>query len=362
VSKTGLVDLSTDALTLPTPAMWDAMRNAEVGMASAGADESVLALERIAAAKTGKESAIFVPTGRMGNLLALLVHGRPGDQMLLDESSHVMCCEDASFAAIASLQARPVRSVDGALDPDDVERQITRRHYRHTPRTGLVVLENSFDAAGGTVITGEHMSAVSETAHRYDVPVHVDGSRIFNAACALGVSVADLAAPVDSVVFSLAKGLGAPFGALLCGSAAMTERARSHQRTIGAGSIHKLGIAAAAGIVALDTMVDRLADDHRRAGRLATALARLDGLYVDPGRVRTNIVMVDVSPSGATTDLVEPELRRRGVLCHPRDAVSIRLVTHRHIDDDDVDRATSAFRDSLHAVARPGGPATLRDA
>jgi threonine aldolase len=316
-------------------------------MASAEADESVRSLEARAADLLGKEAALLVPTGRMGNLLALLSHGQPGQQVLLHEHSHVMSCEDSVVAAAGSMLARPVAGTDGALDPEAIEREMTRRQYRHVPRTGLVVLENTFDAAGGTVLTREQTTAVCDVAHRNGVPVHLDGSRLFNAAVALGIPAKLLAAPLDSVVFSLNKGLSAPFGAILCGTDTFIEQAKFRREMLGAGSIHKLGIAAAAGLTALDLMVDRLADDHRRAASLAAQLCRLPGLVVDLDRVRTNIVMVDVSGSGHSGDVFEAELAARGVLGRVRDGNVIRLVTHRHIRDTHVRRAVSVFRQVL---------------
>jgi threonine aldolase len=346
-----LIDLSSDVLTTPTEAMWQAMRSAKLGMASAGTDSSVNTLEKMAAQITGKEAALFVVTGSLANLLALLTHANRGEQVILEEHTHNLRCEEWGIGAICGLLPRPIKGRNGALDPIDVEQAITMRHYSHLPPSGLVVLENAFDAAGGTVITPAQTEAVCEVAHRYGVPVHLDGSRIFNAAVALGVDVRALVETVDSVAFSLNKGLSAPVGAMLCGSRQFIEKARRHRRVLGAGSIHKSGIAAAAGIVALNTMIDRLAEDNRRARMLAEGLAQVEGVQIDLECVQTSTVMVDVTPSGCSGAAFQAELEKLGVRTNLRSSHVIRLITYRHIGDEEVKAVVEAFRQVAAAMA-----------
>jgi threonine aldolase len=339
-----MIDLSPDALTCPTPAMWAAMQDTHPGMASAGRDSAVNQLEALAAERMGKEAGLFVVTGRLANLLALLAHTQRGDQIILADYNHILWCEEWGLAAVAGLLARPINGNDGALQPAEIEAAITARHYRHMPHTGLVCIENSYDAAGGTIVTPEQTRAISAMTQHHGVPVHLDGSRVFNVAVALGVDVQQLVEPVDTVMFSLCKGLSAPMGSVLCGSRAFIERARRHLQVLGAGSLHKLGFAAAAGLVALETMVDRLAEDNRRARALAVALSAIEGITVDLGRVQTNMVLVDFSPTGDVAELYQTELLKLGVRTHLRSKQTLRLVTHRHISDADVSAAVEVFR------------------
>jgi threonine aldolase len=339
-----LIDLSSDAVTVPTETMWRAMESAPLGMASMGIDRSVNMLEELAAQLMGKEAAVFVATGTLANLLALLSHANRGDQVILNDYAHILWCEEWGIAEVCSLLPRPISGSGGSLDPVELEKAITQRHYSHVPRTGLVCLENTFDAGGGTIVTPAETRATCEVAHSHNVPVHLDGCRVFNAAVALGIDVGMLVEPVDSVMFSLCKGLSAPMGSLLCGSRAFVEKARHHRRVLGTGSIHKLGIAASAGLVALDTMVDRLSEDNRRARMLAEGLANVEGLQVDLERVQTNIVAVEVTASNCSGMVCQAELEKHGVRTHLRSSSVIRLVTHRHIGDVDVESAVEAFR------------------
>ena len=341
---TALIDLSTDVMTEPTEKMWHAMLEAKPGMASAGRDLSVNRLEQMAAQMMGKEAALFAATGSLANLLSLLAHADRGEQVILAEDTHILCCEEWGIATVCGLLPRPVRGIDGALEPGDVERAITQRHYRHLPPTGLVCIENSSDSTGGTIVTPAQTAQICATAQRHGVPIHLDGSRIFNAAIALGVDVRALVDPVDSVMFSISKGLSAPMGSLLCGSQNFVDQARHHLRVLGAGSLHKLGFAAAAGIVALETMIARLADDNRRARMLAEGLSEVQGLRIDLKRVQTNIVMVDVTDLGCSGEMCQAELEKRRVRTHLRSTSIIRLVTHRHIGDEEVGAAIAAFR------------------
>ena len=358
--KDTLIDLSSDVLTTPTEAMWQAMRSAKLGMASAGRDSSVNMLEEMAAQITGKEAALFVVTGSLSNLLALLTHANRGEQVILEECNHILRCEEWGIAAVCGLLPRPIKGRNGALDPIDVEQAITMRHYSHLLPTGLICLENAFDAAGGTVITPVQTESVGEVAHGHGVPVHLDGARVFNAAVALRVDVRALVEAVDSVAFSLNKGLSAPVGAMLCGSRQFVEKARRHRRVLGAGSIHKSGIAAAAGIVALNTMIDRLAADNRRARMLAEGLAQVEGVRVELERVQTNAVMVDVTPSGCSGEAFQAELEKRGVRTKLRSSNVIRLMTYRHIGDEEVKTAVEAFRQVTAATAeQTSGPAPI---
>lgn len=332
-----IVDLRSDVVSTPTEEMLEAMQKAHLGLASAGEDTSINILEELAAQKMGKEAALFVPTGTFGNLLASFTHTRRGEQIILEEYSHHLWSEEWGISTICGLLPRLLKGISGtALDPDDVERAITETRFLHLPPTGLVWLENTMCGAGGTIMTPQQTAAVCKVAHKYSIPVHLDGARIFNAAVALGIDVKDLVGPVDTVLFCLSKGLSAPIGSVLCGPRTFIEKAWRNRRVLGVGGIHKWGIAAAAGVVALNTMIDRLAEDHTRAKMLAEGISSVPGLEVDLLAVQTNIIMVDVSHSGLTGEEFLIQLEKHGVKATLRGGNVIRLVTHRLIKNEDV--------------------------
>jgi threonine aldolase len=302
--------------------MWEAMREAELGWASAGDDANVNELERSGAQLLDKEAAVFVPTCTMANLAALLAQGIPGQSVVVERSAHVMTSESLGVSEVAGLVPFPIDGERGRLDPGVVERAFRRSG------AALLCLENTHTRAGGTVTDAASTEALATVARKNGARTHLDGARLPNAAVALGVPLAALAAPVDTVALSLNKGLCAPFGALLAGDAPTIEAARRHVRRLGGGTIHKAGMLAAAGLAALD-LVDRLAEDHRRARALAGRL----GL----GAPETNIVLTELPASALL------ELATRDVLALAPDGARIRLVTHRGIDDDAVTRAAAAL-------------------
>jgi len=340
------IDLRSDTVTRPTASMREAMARAEVGDDVLGDDPTVRRLEETAARRLGKEAALFTPSGTMANAIAIRAHTQPGDVALMDRWSHSMTYEVGAPAALFGVLTRTFRSDRGVPDAADIEEQLTEETL-HTPRTALLVIENTHNRAGGAVIPLEMHRRLYTMARERHVRVHLDGARLFNAAVASGVPASDYAAQTDSVCFCLSKGLGCPVGSLLCGSAEFIERARRVRKQLG-GGMRQAGVLAACGLVALETMVDRLADDHRRARSLAHTLAGLPGVTVDLEAVQTN--MVYFSTAGPAASWVE-RLARDGVLCLATGARTIRLVTHADIDDEDVQAAAAALRAAARAEA-----------
>jgi threonine aldolase len=337
-----VVDLRSDTLTLPTPEMREAMARADVGDDVYGEDPTVERLERLAAERLGKAAAVFVTSGTQGNLVAVLAQTRPGQEVVLDAHAHIFNSEVAGAAVIGGVQMRPVTTERGFLGPAQV-RETLRPDNIHVPPTGLVCLENTHNRHGGTCCTPEEISAVAAVAHEARVPVHLDGARLFNAAVALGRPARDFARAVDSVTFCVSKGLGAPVGSLVCGSEDVVARARRVRKMLG-GGMRQAGVIAAAGIVALERMVDRLAEDHVNARALAEGLARLPGLRLDLATVQTNIVIVSVGRPGGVDELVAGCAARK-VKLHRMSPTLIRCVTHKDVDAGDIARALDAFRE-----------------
>ncbi|MGI8914990.1 MAG: GntG family PLP-dependent aldolase, partial [Chloroflexota bacterium] len=329
------IDLRSDTVTLPTPAMREAMAQAAVGDDVFGEDPTINALQQRCAAMMGKEAALFVPTGTMGNLIATTTHCRPGESVILGNSSHIFLNEVGGLAELGGLVAHVLPDAGGKLDPDQVATSI-HTASDHTPGTRLICVENSHNYAGGVVSTPVELRRIRAVAERHGLPVHMDGARIFNAAVALGVDVGDLAGAADSVSFCFSKGLAAPVGSLLTGSRAFIERAHRKRKQFG-GGMRQAGVLAAAAMVALDTMVDRLAEDHANARRLAEGLARLDGFQVALDTVQTNIVMADL-PSAEAAAACTAGLAERGVLALKLGVRRIRFVTHYGITAEDIER------------------------
>lgn len=342
-----MIDLRSDLLTVPTAEMWEAMRAAELGWATYGEDASVNELCGRVAELLGKADALWVPTCGMANLVALLTFCEPGDRVVLEASSHVMTSEAMGIEELARLEPRSLWAADGRLDPAEVDELVAESD------AVLLVLENTHTRAGGTVLSVELTEALAAAAKTHGCRVHLDGARLVNAAVALGVPLADLAAPANSVALSLNKGVAAPMGTVLAGSEAVVERARLMLRRVGGASVHRAGIAAAAALVALDTVAERIAADHRRARDLADRLRAVEGLRVDPEVVETNIVLVDVGATGLLPDELLPLLAERGLRALQRDTSRIRLVTHGRVDDDDVVRAAEIVAEVVAAHA-PG--------
>jgi threonine aldolase len=343
-----IVDLRSDTLTLPTPQMREAMARAEVGDDVWGEDPTIQRLEAMAAARLGKEAGLFVASGTMGNLVSVVAHTQAGQEVVLDVDSHIYNYEVAGGTVVGNVQMRPVRTERGFLTPEQVEDALRPANI-HLPQTGLVCLENTHNRHGGTCCTPEQIAAVAAVAHRVGVPVHIDGARLFNAVVALKRDAREFAAPADSVTFCLSKGLGAPVGSVVCGSAAFIERAKRVRKMVG-GGMRQAGVLAAAGVVALEHMVDRLAEDHANARALAEAVAAMPGVSVDLDSVQTNIVIIRVGRGDrrqsveATQELVKGCAARK-VKVHAMGPMAIRCVTHKDVDAEDTRRAIDAFRE-----------------
>ncbi len=333
-----IVDLRSDTVTKPTSEMRRAMANAEVGDDVYGEDPTINRLQERSAQMLGKEAALFVPSGTMGNEIAVKVHTRPGDEVLIDEDAHIVKWELGAAALISNVQLHTLPNQRGIVPVEEYARRI-HPGDDHTPPTRLICLENTHNAAGGVVLPLEYMREVWNLAQRHGVAVHLDGARIFNAAVALGVPASSLAECADSVMFCLSKGLACPVGSVLCGSEAFIEEARRIRKILG-GAMRQAGILAAAGLVALDSMIERLAEDHARARRLAEAIAGMPGFSVDLQTVQTNMVYVQTEQPARR---VVQQLETLGVLCLDVFPHTIRLVTHKDVGDEDITHAIDAF-------------------
>ena len=339
-----MIDLRSDTVTQPTEAMLDAMQSATFGDDSRDGDATVMKLEALAAEKTGKEAAAFMPSGTMSNLVAMLAHGGRGGEVLVEEGSHTLNAELGGISGVAGLFYRGIPGDRGAMDLD-LLREAVRPTTRNQMGTALIWMENTHNRAGGAVLPLTHMQAVCGLARENSVPVHLDGARIFNAAAALGTTAKNVAQYADSISFCVSKGLSAPVGSVLCGGAKFIERARAFRRMVG-GNMRQAGPIAAAGIVALENMVERLPEDHRTAKRLAAGLHKIDASIVDPATVETNLVRASVRASGLKAADWSAEMKQRGVLVSPCATWDLRFVTHRHIGDAEVDHALSAFAET----------------
>ena len=346
-----IVDLRSDTVTKPTPAMRRAMAEAEVGDDVYGEDPTVNRLQQRAADIFEREAALFVPTGCMGNLVAIKTWTRPGMEVICDQKGHVNNYELASMSAIAGCMPRTTAAPDGILSWDLIEPLIRPKNY-YTSQTGLISLENTHNMHGGSVYTREATQSVCGEAHAVGLPVHMDGARIFNAAVALGCGVAALTQMCDSVMFCLSKGLGAPVGSMLVGSRDFIDKARVNRKLVG-GGMRQAGVLAAAGLVALDESPKRLHCDHENAKRLAAGLAQIKGIRIDPAKVVTNIVIFDVRASGKTAAEVSSALRDRGVLANPTGKYTIRMVTHCDVDQAGIEKTIAETAN----VLRTGGSA-----
>ena len=340
------IDLRSDTVTQPTPAMRRGILDAELGDDAYGDDPTVNRLEQIAAKRMGKEAALLVVSGTMGNLVCGLASCQRGDEMIVGANAHIFLNESAGVASLGGVQVRAVPTDRrGLMDPSQVEAAI-RRPGLHFPRTALVCLENTHNQGNGAAFTPQEMSCITEMAHAHDIPVHLDGARIFNAAVALGIPAAELAAQADSLSFCLSKGLSCPVGSVVCGTQEFINRARRVREIVG-GGMRQAGIIAAAGIVALETMVDRLAEDHANARSLADGLARIPGLSINPAHIETNIVYVDLA--GPTAEEFVGALKGRGVLANGM-SNWVRFVTHYGITAEDIELAL----DAIEGAARAG--------
>jgi threonine aldolase len=343
-----VIDLRSDTLTMPTDEMRQAMFKAKVGDDVYSEDPTINMLEEKSAALLGKEAALFTASGTMSNLIAILAQTRPGDEIILGSEAHMLVAEVGGASALGGVVMRSIpNEVDGRLELALVEQTI-REDNIHYPRTTLLCIENTQNRCGGTVLTAEYTAAVAELAHRHGLLVHLDGARIFNAAVALGIPARELTEPVDSVSFCLSKGLSAPVGSLLCGSSTFINSARKWRKMLG-GGMRQAGIIAAAGIVAIEEMVDRLAEDHANAKALAIGLSKIPGIIIYPDRVQTNIVLFE-PPTRYTPQEFSMKLEDRQILAKPYGGRRIRAVLNRMVSSEDIketlDRVGQIVRES----------------
>ena len=341
-----VIDLRSDTFTHPTPEMRQAMFEAEVGDDVYREDPTVNRLEMMAAARMGKEAALFTTSGTQGNLIAVLTHTNHGDEIIVGDEAHILWYEVGGAAALGGVTMRTVPNDRcGRLNLDDIDRAIRAKDI-HYPETRLLCLENTHNRCGGAVLKTDYTNEVCNLVHARGLKLHLDGARIFNAAIALGVPAHALVQNSDSVSLCLSKGLSAPVGSLLCGSKDFIERARKFRKMLG-GGMRQAGIIAAAGIVALETMIDRLAEDHSNARRLAEGLASIKGITLAQDEIPTNIVMFNLSPELSVAEFVEG-LERAGVKVGLRDGHPFRAVTHRMVSSSDIDEALTR----IEAVCR----------
>ncbi|MGA6926980.1 MAG: low-specificity L-threonine aldolase [Desulfosarcina sp.] len=337
-----IIDLRSDTITRPTPAMRKAMAEAEVGDDVFMEDPTVNRLEEVAAGRMGKAAALLVASGTMGNLVSQLAHCGRGDEIILGDQSHIFFYEQGGSSALGGIHPRTLpNQQDGTIALEKIEAAI-RPDDIHFPCSRLVVLENTHNRCSGTPLTPDYVLAVGRLAKRHGMRLHIDGARIFNASAALGVPPARLVAPADSVTFCLSKGLAAPVGSVVCGDEAFIAQARRVRKSVG-GGMRQAGVIAAAGIVALNEMVDRLPDDHINAKALATGLAEISGLRIDPDAVTTNIVYFRVEKTGVTAPTLVAALQGQGVRVLPTGPDQMRAVLNYHVTAADVRRALGIF-------------------
>jgi threonine aldolase len=341
-----VIDLRSDTVTMPTPEMRHAMATAPLGDDVYGDDPTVNRLEEVAAARLRKEAAVFVPSGTMGNVIGVAVNTSPGQEMIADAQAHVYLYEGAGAAAISGVQIRAVATETGVMTPGQIEAALRPRNDFHQPITAAVSFEDTHNRHGGVVWPLEALRAASKLARGHGLRVHLDGARMFNAAVAEGTDVADIAACGDTVTFCLSKGLACPAGSIFCGSADDVEQARRWRKRLG-GGMRQAGVLAATGLIALETMVDRLAEDHANARTLAEGLAELPGIRCDLSRVQTNLVFFDLDEIRGAD--FEEECLKRGLLGGATGPHRVRFVTHYGITADDIQSALKICEDVLSA-------------
>jgi threonine aldolase len=337
------IDLRSDTVTKPTPAMRKAMAEAEVGDDVYGEDPTVNRLEAMVAEMLGKEAAVFVSSGTMGNLVSVLSHCGRGDEMILGDRAHIFRSEQGGAAALGGVQPYILpNQPDGTLDLQQIEAAI-RADNEHYPITKLICLENTHNSCGGRVLPVAYMDAVGQLAHRRGLQLHVDGARLWNAAVALDVAPARLLQHADSVSVCLSKGLGAPVGSVVAGSSEFIRKARRNRKVVG-GSMRQAGVIAAAGIVAISEMVERLADDHANARQLAQGLAQIDGITIDPDGVETNLVFFELVRDDITPSQLSAALAGRGVLMNPAGERRLRAALNHHVSAEDVETTVAVIQ------------------
>jgi len=344
-----IIDLRSDTMTQPTDAMRRAMAEAEVGDDVFGEDPTVNQLEELAAERLGKEAALYVSSGTMGNLVSQLKHCGRGDEIILGSHAHTFFFEQGGSAAVGSIHPRTVpNQPDGKLALEDIEIAI-RGDNVHFPRSRLILLENTHNLCNGCPLEIDYMKAVGEIARRHKLKIHVDGARIFNAAIALGVEPKDLTAEADSVSFCLSKGLAAPVGSMVCGTQDFINQARRARKVLG-GGMRQAGVLAAAGIVALNEMVARLAEDHANAKKLALGLAEMPGISINPDDIQTNIVFFEVTREGMVPEEFVQKIDAEGIRMLPVGPQKVRAVTHYHITSADIDQALGVIAKVMSKV------------
>ncbi len=345
-----MIDLRSDTVTLPTPHMREAMYKAEVGDDVFGEDPTINRLQEMGAERMGKEAGLFVASGTMGNLVSLLSHCGRGDEAIMGDRAHTYLFEAGGPSALGGIHIRTVPNrPDGTLDPALVEAALRDPSNVHHPRSRLLVLENTHNRCGGAVLSAEQMRSIAAVVRPHGLKVHLDGARIFNAAVALGVPARTLAAEADTVTFCLSKGLAAPVGSVICGSKDFIFEARRNRKAVG-GGMRQAGVLAAAGIVALEEMVDRLAEDHANARLLAEAIAGMPGLSLDPDTVKSNIIIFEVTTPRLAPKEIAARMKAEGVLINPIEGRGIRIVTHYGIERADVEQAIRALNKIMQSA------------
>ena len=335
-------DFRSDTVTVPTQEMRAAMYTAEVGDDVLGEDPTIKHLERLAAEKVGKEAALFVTSGTQGNLVAVLTHTKRGDEVLMESEAHIYYYEVGGMAALGGVIPRLIQGSAGIITPDAL-RKALRGENIHFPTPTLLCIENSHNRAGGTIWTPEQVEAVAEVARERGLQVHMDGARVFNAAIAQNCAVSKLVTPVDSVMFCLSKGLGAPVGSILAGSAEFISRARKWRKMLG-GGMRQAGVLAAAGVVALESMTERLVDDHTLAWKIGQAISVIPHLSVDLERLKTNIVIAEVDSAWGTAEKLIKALAAEEILASGFGPQTVRFVTHKDVGNVDADKLVDALK------------------
>jgi threonine aldolase len=336
------IDLRSDTVTLPTPTMRKAIYDADLGDDVYGEDPSTNRLEKMAAEQMGKEAAVLVPSGTMGNLMCVLTHCARGEEVILGDQSHMFLNEAGGMSALGGIHPHIITNQpDGTMRLEDIEAAV-RGDNIHFPRTRLICLENTHNRCNGSPLTSAYMDSVAALASRYGLSMHLDGARIFNAAVALGVNIRELTRNVNSLIFCLSKGLSAPVGSMVCGSREFIAEARRIRKLLG-GGMRQTGVIAAAGIIALEQMMDRLAEDHMSARRLAEGIAQIRGLSIDLQRIRTNIIYFDLVGDRMTADEFMTRLGKKGIRLLRTGPSRFRMVTHHGIRSEDIDAALVAL-------------------